>query len=102
MSHCSRVKDSFVRHGLLGGVDKLDLDPWAKVDPVTQPIGRNAMRLAETCLVVGDPAFDDLLDHFVVVFENKQTCLMAENSVRVEERRQSSHLSDLFLTFYAS
>ena len=32
--------------GLPRGVNMLDLDPWAKVDHVTQPIERNAMRLA--------------------------------------------------------
>ena len=55
------------------------------------------MRLAETCLFVGAPAFHDHLDHCIVVFENRQTCL----SVLVEERRQSSHLGDFFLFFYA-
>ena len=38
--------------GLPRGVDKLDFVPCVKVDPVTQPIERDAMRLAETCLVV--------------------------------------------------
>ena len=42
-------------------------DPWTKVDPVTHPIARNAMRLAETCLVVEAPALDDLLDNCIVV-----------------------------------
>ena len=63
--------------GLPGGVDTVNLDPWAKADPVTQPIERNALRSGETCLVVGAPAFDDLLDHCIFVFENKQTCLMS-------------------------
>ena len=66
------------------GVNKFNLDHWVKVGPVKQPFEHNAVS-AGNMSHGRAPAFHDHLDHRTVVFEIKQTCLLA---VRLEEQNQ--------------
>ena len=58
------------------GINKLDPDRQAKVDPVKQPIERNSKSSGNTAHSQA-PSFDDPLDHCIGVFTNKQTCFLA-------------------------